>query len=628
MKPVVSLVAFMFSSVGSESVPLPFIGRSEIRDQNPQIRPTLAPPAWLLFLAAGCQPTDSGSTRNPSIDLPIEPVFTEVGPEIGLDFVHLNGMTGKYYMVENMGSGAALLDYDNDGDLDLYLVQGNAIEGPRDAEQSDRLYRNDLVVRADGSRTVRFVDITQGARIRAPGYGMGVATGDYDNDGWIDLYVTNWGSNQLLHNNGDGTFTDVTVDTGTGDDRWSVPALFLDFDRDGYLDLFIGNYLDFSLKVYRPCRTATGARDYCDPAAYQSVPDRLLRNRGDGTFEDVTARAGLDAAYGKALGAVAADFDDDGSLDLYVANDRTVNQLWMNQGNGTFAELGLLAGAAVNELGRTEASMGVDAADYDGDGDYDLFMTHLHGETHTLYMNNGTGTFDDVTRRSRIGAFTLPSTGFGTAWFDYNSDGWLDLFVANGAVRAIEALVQIGDPYPFHQPNQLFHNLGDGRFTEVTAFGGEHFARSDVSRGAAFGDIDNDGDVDIVVTNNRGPARLLLNNAERSDDWIGLRLVTADPPRDALGAQVEVIRTGSAPLWRRVRTDGSYASANDPRVLVGLASVNDAQSAGQSVNDERAVLVTVRVHWVDGIVEEWSNVALGRYTTLARGTGNPVESQE
>ncbi len=586
--------------------------------------------AALALLAAGCGgpgPTPPAAGGGP--------IFVDRAAELGLDFVHFNGMSGEYYMVEVLGAGGALLDYDNDGDLDVYLVQGamlgpgktlgDALFPPRHPPPlTDRLYRNDLEVAPDGTRVLRFTDVTAEAGLAALGYGMGVATGDYDNDGWTDLYLTHFGPNQLWRNRGDGTFEEVTAETGTGDDRWSVPAAFVDYDRDGWLDLFVGNYVAFDYARLPICRDLTGAQDYCGPAVFTPEPDRLFRNRGRGadgrvTFEDATAAAGLTAGFGPALGVVAADFDGDRWPDLYVANDAKPNNLWRNRGAGadrrvTFTDEALLAGCAVNAAGRAEGSMGVDAGDFDGDGDLDLFMTHLVKETNTLYLNDGRGNFDDRTADSGLGPPSLAYTAFGTAWFDYDNDGWLDLLAVNGAVTRIEGLVRQRDPYPLHQPNQLFHNLGSEggrvRFAEVTAEAGEVFRLSEVSRGAAFGDLDNDGDLDVLVTNNNGPARLLLNQVGAQRPWLGVRLLVGDPPRDAPGASAALLSSGRPPLWRRVRQDGSYASANDPRILFGLGD-------GRSV-------AGVRVVWPDGSEEDFDQVAPGRYTALRQGTGRPA----
>jgi hypothetical protein len=568
----------------------------------------------------------------PASTLPAdESWFTDQAKESGIDFVHFNGMSGEFYISEIMGAGAAMFDFDNDGDLDIYLVQGQmlgpgktldqALIPPRALALGDRLYRNDLVVRPDGTRTLRFTDVTEGSGLVGRSYGMGVAVGDFDNDGWIDLYRTAMGPNQLFRNDGDGTFTDVSHRTGTSNARWSVSASFLDIDRDGWLDLYVGNYLDHSVDERIRCSTRTGKRDYCGPRSYRPVPDRLYRNRRDGTFVDVTAEAQVAREDGPALGVVAADFNADGWADIYVANDGEPNLLWINQQNGRFRNTALLAGAALDFLGSAEGSMGVDAGDFDNDGDEDLFVTNLPGETNTLYVNDGSALFDDLTSRAGLAVPSLPHTGFGTAWFDFDNDSWLDLLVANGAVRIREGLARASDPFPLHERNQLFRNLGTGRFEEVTARAGAVFELSEVSRGAAFGDVDNDGDVDVLLTNNNGPTRLLINHVGQRNRWVGLRLVGGPRPRpstssgrpepvegrDMLGARVGVFRNEGPPLWRRARADGSYASANDPRVLVGLGNA--------------ATVRRVRVIWPSGRVEEWTDIAVGRWITLKEGSG-------
>ncbi len=553
--------------------------------------------------------------------------FVDRASETGLDFVHFNGMSGELYYVEHMGPGAALLDYDNDGDLDVFIPQGRmlgagktlqqALFPPKDGQPpKGRLFRNDLEVRDDGSRTLRFLDVTDASRLNANGYGMGVAAGDYDNDGCIDLYVTTLGRNQLFRNTCDGTFKDTSKASGADDSGWSVSASFVDYDRDGWLDLFVGHYLNYSIDANIACRSVAGKADYCPPHIYSPQPSRLFHNNRNGTFTDVTAAAGLAREFGPTLGVVAADVNADGWPDLYVANDGEANLLWMNQQNGTFKNTGLLSGVALSAEGDAKSSMGVDAGDFDNDGDEDLLVTELTGQGSDLYVNDGSGLFVDHSARSRLRSLSLPFTGFGTAWFDFDNDGWLDTMSVNGAVTTIEELARVNNPFPLHQRKQLLHNRGNGTFEDVTNQAGAVFGRPHVGRGAAFGDVDNDGDTDVVVANDNGPAELLINQVGTRNHWVGLRLPgsasastsgVGAPVRDMVGARVGVVRPDGRTIWRRARADGSYGSSNDPRVLVGLGPSSGA--------------LRLRVTWPDGRSEEWSNVEVDRYTTLKRGEG-------
>ena len=548
------------------------------------------------------------------------PPFRDVAVEVGLDFVHFNGMTGEHYFPEMLGPGVALFDYDGDGDLDVFVLQGVLLH-PEDemgdalfppaaatAPLSDRLFRNDLAVAADGSRVLRFADVTAESTIPDGGFGMGVAAGDYDNDGRADLYVANYGSNRLLRNVRDGVFADVTASAGADDPGWSTSATFVDYDRDGWLDLMVVNYVEFSVIENPACYAASSRRAYCGPASFPPTADRLLRNRGDGTFEDVTEKAGLGAKPGPGLGVVVTDADGDGWPDLYVANDGAANHLWRNRDDGGFREEALLSGAAVNGRGQPEAGMGVDADDFDNDGDEDIFLAHLRTETNTLYVNesgDGLLSYRDRTAAAGLAAPSLSLTGFGAGWLDYDNDGWLDVMVVNGAERIIEQQAAAGDPFPLAMPNQLFRNRGDGGFDEVSASLGEPFTTPEVSRAAAFGDLDNDGDVDVVVTTANGRLRLFLNLVGSGRPWFGLRLVDGHG-RDALGARVEVVRDGAPSLWRRSAPDGSFLAAGDPRVLVGLG--------------DAAEVTAVVVHWPEGAVERFPAPPLSRYTTLTAGT--------
>jgi hypothetical protein len=553
---------------------------------------------WIVLAAAAVGLGRGGQLAGAAGDL-----FVESAASAGLSFTHASGASGQYYMAEQMGPGVALFDYDNDGDLDVFVVQGGPLGEAGDNKAASRLYRNDLTIAGTGGRTVRFVDVTERAGIGPHAYGMGAATGDYDGDGDLDLFVTAFGPDTLYRNNGDGTFTDATAQAGVGDPLWSTSAAFVDYDRDGDLDLFVANYLDFTIAGNKRCQDSVGARDYCSPRAYRPVQDRLYRNDGSGRFSDTTTAAGISRADGAGLGVATGDYNGDGWLDLYVANDATPNQLWINQRNGVFADEGMLSGAAVNASGNPEGSMGIASGDFDLDGDEDLFVTNIVGETFVLYANDGRATFEDARARVGLATPTAAFTGFGTDWIDYDNDGLLDLFVANGAVNIVEA--QRGSPMPFRMRNQLFRNAG-GRFEDASAIAGTAFARAEIGRGAAFGDVDNDGDADIVVTNNNGPVRLLLNQTSGgAAHWLQVRLEQPGGNRFAFGARVGVERQGQPTIWRRVRTDGSYLSASDTRIHVGLGS--------------SGAIAAVVVEWPDGVRERWSDVKADRVVNLKRG---------
>ena len=546
---------------------------------------------------------------------PAEEIFSDRTKEAGIGFVHFNGMSGFHFYPETMGSGVALFDYDNDGDLDIFLVQG-AMLGPVDVSKAlfhpqlplrGRLYRNDSVRNTDGTCTLKFVDITEESGIRAEGYGMGVTAADFNNDGWVDLYITNFGHNQMWRNNGDGTFTDVTAESGTDVPGWGICACFLDYDRDGWLDLFVANYIDFRFTNLTKCFAPSGMVDYCSPLEYSPLPNRLFRNRRDGTFEDVTIRSGIGNEYYGAMGAVCADFNGDGWPDIFVSDDYRPNQLWINQRDGTFKNDALIAGCALDRNGNAQSSMGVDAGDLLGHGFEDLIVPTIAGQHADLYSNDGKGSFDDMSYQSGIALATRRYTGFSVGMLDYDNDGWLDLFIVNGAVRIIEEQARKGSLYPYAESNLLLHNNGKGRFEDVSSSAGSAFSRLEVGRGAAFGDIDNDGGIDVVVLNNSGPARLLMNNVGHRKPWIGFRMVGDKYHRDMLGTRVAVFRRDARTLWRRVHTDGSYCSSSDPRVLFGLGDAPE--------------ITKVQAHWVSGRVEEWTGLPLGKYTTLLEGSG-------
>ncbi len=520
--------------------------------------------------------------------------FEECARERGVEFVHVRGEM-RYLFPEIMGSGVALLDADDDGHLDLYLVQSGDLSGPSPAG-ANRLYRN------QGGGV--FEDVSAGSGAGDRGYGMGVACGDADQDGDTDLYVTNVGPNALLRNEGGMRFRDATASSGTGDPSWGTSAAFFDPDQDGDLDLYLVNYVNWAAHLEIECSTALG-RDYCSPNNYDSpAPDVLYENRGDGTFADVSRASGITSALGNGLGISIGDFDLDGWSDAYVANDQMPNQLWRNLGGLVFEDVALLAGCAVNGSGESEAGMGTVAADADQDGDLDVFITHLREEMNTLFVNEG-GTFRDGTAAAGLGAPSLRYTGFGTGLHDFDHDGWLDVYVANGAVTRNRPAFDPADPYA--EPNLLFRGLGPGRFAEVVPQGGTRTSVLGNSRGAAFGDLDDDGDVDVVVVENAGPVHVFENLRGARGHWIELR-VRERSGADALGALVR-LEQGTAVHWRPVHPAMSYGSSNDPRVHFGL---------GAATLDAR-----VLVRFNDGAEEGFGPLAVDRIHELRRGHGSP-----
>ena len=579
-----------------------------------------------LLILLGCTSEEAVIVENdkptpetrPSLEL-----FTDVTSEVDLDFTHYNGMTGQLYLPELMGSGTVLFDFDNDGDLDVYLLQGSllgeetslkdSIYPPADTPR-DQLFRNDLVTDPSGQSRITFVNVTDESGIDATGYGMGAAVTDFNHDGWQDIYITNWGDNQLWQNKGDGTFVDVTSQAGVSSSQWGTSAVFADINQDGWDDLYITNYITFGYDTHRPCYLTNGALGYCGPKSGVAEPDRLFLNQQDGTFKDISAVSGIAQKPEAGLGVLVRDFNGDNWIDIYVANDAGHNQLWINQQDGTFTEEALIRGCACNIDGFAEGSMGVDAADIDGDGDEDLVMGHWAEETNTVYLNLGDGFFEDATDQFRLGVPSIGYTAFGTAWFDYDNDGWLDLFMANGATNFVESRQRAGDPYPLQERNQLFRNLNGKSYEDLTAVAGQLCEPLEVTRGASFGDIDNDGDTDIIISNNSGPARLYTNNVGNDQHWLGVQLQAGDLATPRVQCRLEFHLSNGVILHRTPRTDGSYLSVNDPRILVGLGSHNTD--------------VQVTVHWNNGNTERFEGIAADQYVTISQGQGTAAKARE
>lgn len=542
----------------------------------------------LIAALVGCSQSPPGSRVTERLPPP-SPWFDETAAQRGLEFLHDSGHRQRFLLPEIMSGGAALFDMDNDGFLDAYLLQSGELTTGSTA--GNRLFRN----RGDGT----FEDVTAGSGADVRGYGMGVAAGDYDADGMTDLYVTQLGHNVLLRNQGGGHFQDVTGRAGVASRGWGTSSVFLDYDGDGRLDLFVANYVDWSPSSERACQSITGVADYCGPVEYNAPrAATLYHNSGDGTFRDVSQLAGIGAVSGNGLGVVSGDFNGDGRVDIYVANDRTPNRLWINQGHGRFEDMALIAGCAVDQDGRPKAGMGVHAGDPDDDGDLDLFVGNMNGETDSFFRNDGTFFSDDsavvgLRRTSR------PFTRFGAALLDFDNDGVLDLFEATGRVGQ-QAGMFSSDPYA--EPNLIFRGLPGGRFEEALPRGGTREPLFATSRAAAFGDIDNDGGIDVLVANRDARPHLLHNVVRARGHWIQFKVVDRHGG-DALGATVTV--TAAERRVRRDVTAGySYLASNDPRVHIGLG---------------RASSVTgVTVRWPDGELQSFGDMRADQTVTLQR----------
>ena len=527
--------------------------------------------------------------------------FTEVTSQAMIHFKHTDGRSGDRHFIETLGAGAAWFDYDRDGDIDLYLVNGARLSGTRvEPASTNTLYRNN----EDGT----FTDVTETAGVGDGRYGFGCCVGDYDNDGFSDLYITNFGQNILYRNNGDGTFTDVTEIARVGSERWSTSAAFSDYDKDGDLDLAVANYVEYPLENNSVCHRG-GHRVYCPPADFDGVSDQLYRNNGDGTFTDVTQETGLFAPTpGKGLGIAWGDYDNDGYPDLFVANDTTPDMLYRNSGDGTFMDVALFVGVALGAKGVPLGGMGVNFGDYDNDGWLDVVVTNFQDDPNSLYHNDTDGTFVDTTYLAQFGGESLPYVGWGVDFVDLDNDGYPDLFVANGHIYDNAEVINkgINESSTYAQRNQVFINRRDGTFRDVSTQSGDGLRLNKVSRGAAFGDFDNDGDLDILITNSNDTPDLLRNESPNSNHWLMLEMVGTQSNRDGIGARVQVI-TDTISQIREVKSGSSYLSQSDMRLHLGLG--------------EASVAKLIEIRWPSGLIERFEDVKADQVLRAVEGNG-------
>lgn len=535
------------------------------------------------------------------------PTFTDVTTAAGIRFTHNSGAFGKKYLPETIGSGVAVLDVDDDGWQDLLFVNSTHWLGRTGPPTTAALYRN---THAGG-----FADITRGSGLDVPLYGIGASAGDFDNDGKVDVYVTALGGNRLFRNLGNGRFADVTAKAGVASSGFSTSALWFDYDNDGRLDLFVAHYVEWSPEKDLYCTLDGKTKSYCTPESYKGQSPTLFRNKGDLTFEDVTKKAGLADTSSKGLGVTLLDYDGDGRLDLFVANDTEPNRLYRNKGDGTFEDRALGAGVAFSEAGVARAGMGVDAIDYDGSGRPSLVIGNFSNQMMALYHNEGNGLFIDDAPKSAVGRASLLSLTFSCFFFDVDLDGFPDIFAANGHVA--DDIDRVQSRVTYAQRPHLFRNTGRKQFEEITAQAGPALQRALVARGAAYGDFDGDGDLDIVLNVNNGPARLFRNDTPASNHVLRVRPIGSAVNRDGIGARVDVTVRGSATSWRLVKTGSSYASQSELPVTFGLGSATTVES--------------VRVTWPNGKVDTINAVAADKAITVKEGAGlvqtTPIDRQ-
>ena len=541
------------------------------------------------------------STAVPETARPSGPIqFTDVTSQAGIHFKHNSGAFGKKYLPETMGSGVCFIDYDNDGWQDIFLVNsmdwaGHKVAGP----SYPALYHNNH----DGT----FTDVTRAAGLSVESYGMGCAVGDYDNDGFDDLYLTTVGSNHLYHNQGNGKFVDVTAKAGVASPGFSASAAWVDYDNDGKLDLFVTHYIEWSIESDQYCSLDNKNKSYCTPQAYKGESSHLYHNKGNGVFEDVTKKAGLWDPTSKALGVALLDFDNDGWMDLFVSNDTEPNKLYRNNQDGTFTEAGLTAGISFSESGRVRAGMGVDAADFDGSGYPGVLIGNFTNESMALYRNDGSGLFTDEAPKSGLGAMTSSALTFGCFFVDYDLDGLLDVVAANGHVSDDIAVVQPTVRYA--QPLGIYRNLGDRKFEDVSAKLGRAIQKPTVARGVAYADYDNDGDLDMVVTASNAPARLLRNDNANQNDVLRVKLVGSKSNRDAIGARATLTTSTGIRMTRMVKSGSSYLSQSEFPLTFGLGK------------PARATPVRLEIVWPRGAKQTVDGIQANQFVTIREGQG-------
>jgi hypothetical protein len=525
--------------------------------------------------------------------------FRDVTAQAGIHFTHNNGAFGKKWLPETMGPGCAFIDYDNDGYPDILLVNGEDWPGhARSGATTPKLYRNNQ----DGT----FTDVTRAAGLAVPMFGFGVAVGDFDNDGFDDLFITAIGQSHLFHNNGNGTFTDVTKSAGMwGPTEFSTSAAWVDYDRDGKLDLVVANYVRWTEQTDLYCTLDGAHKSYCTPESYKGTSVRLWHNLGGGKFEDATQKAGLGDPTSKSLGITILDYNADGWPDILIANDTQPNKLYLNMKDGTFEERGVAAGIGFSEDGVARAGMGVDAADYDRTGHPSVLISNFSNQMVSLYHNEGNGLFVDEAPQSEVGRATLVTLGFGCFFFDYDNDGWPDIFVADGHIE--DAIERVQKRVSYAEPSHLFHNNGGGKFQEVTAQMGQAFAAPRVARGAAYADIDNDGYLDVLITTNAGPA-YLFHNEGGSNHSLRLKLVGTKSNRDGIGAVVQVTSDhNKEKQWKMLRSGSSYLSQSELVLTFGLGAQTKADN--------------VEIRWPSGQIDKLTNVNAGQTVRVQEGNG-------